>query len=290
MSDAPTPPESGNPLKGKKIAGVPRIVFILGLGTVIGLGYYFYKKKTSTVTGTAVATTPAPGGSTNPEISATGGGGNPALVSGVSSYATDAQWASAAVNYLDTQPGAIPTDISNAISAYLNGANLTSAQNAIVNQATQALGAPPQGIVASTSTATATPAFSQSAPSYVRFTEGTIAQFIDGTYIPLTYSQWTALGSPAYTQENQTWASTNGESAAQIQAAQVASQANQTNGAGTGGTLYTIQLGDTLQSIANRFYGNANDWQAIANANKAVLPNPNVLNTGSTIVIPSVGQ
>jgi nucleoid-associated protein YgaU len=289
MSDAPDVP---NPLKGGKIAGMPRAVAIIGLGTVIGLGYYFYKKKTAgVVSGSSVATTPAPDGSTtNPYASATGGGGNPAMVSGVSSYATDAQWASAAVDLLDAQPGAIPTDISNAIAAYLNGSNLTAAQNSIINRATQALGAPPQGIVASSTVTNATPAFQQSAPTYVRFPDGTIAQYEDGSYTPLSYAQWVALGSPKYKQTSQSFTSVSHVTAAQLNASQVASQTNQKNGAGTGGTLYTVQLGDTLQSIANRFYGNANDWQAIWNANKTILPNPDVLYTGRTLVIPTVGQ
>src|SRR5688500_10055320 len=37
------------------------------------------------------------------------------------------------------------------------------------------------------------------------------------------------------------------------------------------GTSYTVQAGDTLSGIAKRFYGNANDYMEIFNANKDQL-------------------
>jgi LysM repeat protein len=50
---------------------------------------------------------------------------------------------------------------------------------------------------------------------------------------------------------------------------------------------YTVRQGDTLSSISRRFYGNAADWPRIWDANKSVVPNPNVIRTGMVLTIPS---
>lgn len=52
-------------------------------------------------------------------------------------------------------------------------------------------------------------------------------------------------------------------------------------------TTYTVQSGDTPSSVAQRFYGNANQWQKIYNANKQVIgTNPNIIHPGQVLVIP----
>jgi LysM repeat protein len=50
---------------------------------------------------------------------------------------------------------------------------------------------------------------------------------------------------------------------------------------------YTVRQGDTLSSIARRFYGNAADWPRIWDANRSVVPNPNVIRAGMVLTIPS---
>jgi LysM repeat protein len=50
---------------------------------------------------------------------------------------------------------------------------------------------------------------------------------------------------------------------------------------------YTVRQGDTLSSIARRFYGNAADWPRIWDANRPVVPNPNVIRAGMVLTIPS---
>jgi LysM repeat protein len=50
--------------------------------------------------------------------------------------------------------------------------------------------------------------------------------------------------------------------------------------------LYLVQAGDTLASIANRFYGNPADWRRIHEANRARVPNANRINAGQWLVIP----
>jgi Tfp pilus assembly protein FimV len=55
----------------------------------------------------------------------------------------------------------------------------------------------------------------------------------------------------------------------------------------TPGSNYTVQANDTLSSIAQQAYGNANDWQKIYDANRQVIGNdPNFIRAGEVIFIP----
>ncbi|MFC9996110.1 LysM peptidoglycan-binding domain-containing protein [Nocardia sp. NPDC127526] len=47
---------------------------------------------------------------------------------------------------------------------------------------------------------------------------------------------------------------------------------------------YTVEPGDTLWAIAERFYGDGNRYQDIANANG--IPNPDAINAGQVLTIP----
>jgi nucleoid-associated protein YgaU len=49
---------------------------------------------------------------------------------------------------------------------------------------------------------------------------------------------------------------------------------------------YTIKSGDSLSKIAREFYGNANDWQKIYQANKDTIKDPNMIYPGQKIIIP----
>ncbi|HEX5300693.1 MAG TPA: LysM peptidoglycan-binding domain-containing protein [Streptosporangiaceae bacterium] len=49
---------------------------------------------------------------------------------------------------------------------------------------------------------------------------------------------------------------------------------------------YTVQPGDTLSSIALRFYGSRTRWPAIFQANKAVIKNPDAIFPGELLTIP----
>jgi nucleoid-associated protein YgaU len=51
---------------------------------------------------------------------------------------------------------------------------------------------------------------------------------------------------------------------------------------------HTVVAGDTLSSLAKRYYGEERLWTKIRDANKDKLPNPNVLPVGATLVIPDV--
>jgi LysM repeat protein len=50
---------------------------------------------------------------------------------------------------------------------------------------------------------------------------------------------------------------------------------------------YTVQSGDTLSGISQRFYGTTADWPWLASVNSAVVHNPNVLYVGEKLKLPS---
>jgi LysM repeat protein len=50
---------------------------------------------------------------------------------------------------------------------------------------------------------------------------------------------------------------------------------------------YTVRPGDTLSSIAQRFYGHSADWSFLYQVNKSVLSNPNVIFPGQKLDVPA---
>jgi len=67
-------------------------------------------------------------------------------------------------------------------------------------------------------------------------------------------------------------------SATMTAGASVSSGQNQRN--------YTVKPGDTLSKISQQFYGNANQYTKIFNANRNVLRDPNTISPGQELVIP----
>ncbi|MCC7363951.1 MAG: LysM peptidoglycan-binding domain-containing protein [Dehalococcoidia bacterium] len=55
------------------------------------------------------------------------------------------------------------------------------------------------------------------------------------------------------------------------------------------GQRYTVTDGDSLQTIASRFYGSAMEWERIYEANTDKLSNPDLLYPGQELVIPAGG-
>lgn len=49
---------------------------------------------------------------------------------------------------------------------------------------------------------------------------------------------------------------------------------------------YTVQEGDTLSTIAKKFYGASSRWKDIYEANKNVLPSPKALKIGQVLTVP----
>lgn len=56
------------------------------------------------------------------------------------------------------------------------------------------------------------------------------------------------------------------------------------------GRIYTVQAGDTLSSLAVRFYGDATQWQRIYEANRDQLTSPEGLRVGMRIRIPPASR
>ena len=50
---------------------------------------------------------------------------------------------------------------------------------------------------------------------------------------------------------------------------------------------YTVAKGDSLSKIAKKFYGNANKWRVIFEANGDQLSNPDLIKPGQVLKIPN---
>ena len=53
------------------------------------------------------------------------------------------------------------------------------------------------------------------------------------------------------------------------------------------GTTYTVESGDTLWAIAQRHYGDGNQWGRIHRANMALIPDPDLIQPGQVLTIPA---
>jgi nucleoid-associated protein YgaU len=66
--------------------------------------------------------------------------------------------------------------------------------------------------------------------------------------------------------------------------------ATMTAGAAAGGGQnqrhYTVKSGDTLSKISREFYGDANQYTKIFNANRNILRDPNTIKPGQELIIP----
>jgi nucleoid-associated protein YgaU len=69
-------------------------------------------------------------------------------------------------------------------------------------------------------------------------------------------------------------------------AAQKAQAAGATSNAGTNARTYTVKPGDSLSKISREFYGDANKYQKIFEANRDKLSDPNKVQPGQELVIP----
>jgi len=49
---------------------------------------------------------------------------------------------------------------------------------------------------------------------------------------------------------------------------------------------YTVAAGDSLSKIAKKFYGDANKWKRIFEANRDTVKNPDLIHPGQVLKIP----
>jgi len=52
--------------------------------------------------------------------------------------------------------------------------------------------------------------------------------------------------------------------------------------------FYTVQKGDSLWKIAQAHYGNGNKWEALFEANREVIKNPDLIYPGQQIRVPTL--
>jgi len=64
-------------------------------------------------------------------------------------------------------------------------------------------------------------------------------------------------------------------------------QAVGTSGTGASQRSYTVKSGDTLSKIAKEFYGDANAYHRIFEANRDKLKDPNKIDVGQVLTIPA---
>jgi nucleoid-associated protein YgaU len=50
--------------------------------------------------------------------------------------------------------------------------------------------------------------------------------------------------------------------------------------------VYVVQAGDSLSKISKKFYGDANSWKRIFEANKDIVKNPDLIQPGWKLRIP----
>ena len=53
-----------------------------------------------------------------------------------------------------------------------------------------------------------------------------------------------------------------------------------------GGQSYTVKKGDSLSKLAKQFYGDAQQWHKIYEANRDQIKNPDLIYPGQTFRIP----
>jgi LysM repeat protein len=58
-------------------------------------------------------------------------------------------------------------------------------------------------------------------------------------------------------------------------------------GAATGGQTYTVKSGDTLSKISQQFYGSSSEYMRIFYANRDKLSDPDKIQAGQQLIIPS---
>lgn len=257
----------GNPLAkgklGRKYFGAPLYMILLVVVAVVG--YYWYKKRKANANplgqiATAVGSSEAASGLSQ-QNAPSGGGGTVTTANGTPGITTNAAWSLQVSNSLVADGSYSATDVSNAISKYLNGQPLTAQEEAIINIALQRYGFPPEGVLPVTTvtppatSTTATPSAAKTVSKYVRDPNGSIfAVYSDGSTNWIDYPTWASLSANGASYVNESYAAF----------------AQDTH-------TYRVQPGDTPASIAQRLYGSTS----------AVNKLPSTVTAGQVLNLPA---
>lgn len=293
MSDTPIPSEppktSGKTEFWKTKVGPLSIGwYLVAFIVMLAVWYWWRSRKTTaltptTFTGDGIGTHNTMGAASGGN-SSTGQGGYAGAVTGPTggSPATSlAQWAENASNYL-IGVGNTPANVEAALSAYTAGQPLNSQEQALINAALSAEGSPPSGVVA--------PNTSSSSVAYTvqgGDTLTSIAQMFYGDT-----SRWHDLYA-----NNMNVFGPNVNLSTPLHAGETIivpgtgllpqpGPRDVYSGVPTG-NKYTLQFGDSLIQLAERFYGDGSKWTAIAAANPKLIPDPNHPPIGTVITIPN---
>lgn len=264
MSDI-IPEGAGNALT-KKIGPLPGIAWVALIAGVVWLVYLWRKRGAAAGNSGAVAvSTPAAVGfSSAGPMPGTGtyNGQVNTLPVGQAAVSTNANWAKTVTDFLVGTGNYSGTDVSNALSKYLSGQQLGDAERAIIDTAVKQFQTPPEGVV---QTATDTP-LAQKFTRFISYIDDPTLYGItaSGQQVGLTYAQYLALGKPDFERSMM--------SSGVAHAAGIGAPA---------GNRYTMVAGDTVDSLAAKFYGNSD-------VHKIIAANPgSPFTPGSVLVIPN---
>ncbi len=330
MADDPIPHGGKFDLSAltKKAMGVPIGVWLLlGLGAV---GYIIYKRRSTAAATAPVASTgsgdyqaagDSAGDSTDEDSGSADSGTS---TSSTSTYSDNGAWGVAAVNWLVAH-GYDATTSNQAVNLYLASEALTTQEQAMVNLAITALGAPPQlvppvagGVTPVTTPTPVTGGGSTGATTAPPAPAGLKAGTVTTTSVPLS---WTASkGATGYAVYNgsskvssptgtsytvgslkadskytfHVTATNSGGTSASSNTVTATTKATTATTAPKA-TPYTVKAGDNLWDIAKTHYGlktNASIQAAvnkIYDANRSVIGgNPNIIKPGEHLVLPAL--
>ncbi len=72
-----------------------------------------------------------------------------------------------------------------------------------------------------------------------------------------------------------------------VQSGSFSTEQSTDGGGGAGEQSYTVKSGDTLSAIAKQFYGHANKYNMIFEANRDILDDPDKIKPGQILKIPA---
>jgi hypothetical protein len=179
----------------QKVAGLPAWTWGLIIGLLAVAVMYWLKSRSAASTATsAPATTTAYPSVSDVGVPATSSTSTSTTTAGLE---TNGQWEANALTYL-IGTGHSPLASQQALAGYLDGANLTADQSAIVDAALAHAGVPPQGTNGTSSVGSG--ASTATVQEYVRKTGTTrvYAAMSDGTLKTIDNADYTAAGSPGF--------------------------------------------------------------------------------------------